>query len=254
MKVGLIGLGVVGKAQARMFGKYVHVTYDPAYDETYPDRELEECDFAVISVGTPSREDGSANLDYVFTAYNKLPPRLPAIIRSTVPPTTCNTLMRFREAHTAHVPEFLQEREAGEWHDSTDVPFMILGGPPLARAYFQPFLSKVFPGTIHNCSALEAEIIKYTANLYGAMRVTFVNEMAKICALYGANWEEVRLGWMKDPRITPQYTRYRGFSPGFGGPCWPKDLSALIASSREQGYDPQFLQAIEDANERFKNE
>lgn len=251
MKVGLIGMGVVGKAQERMFRNHVHVTYDPAYDDVYPYQTLRECDFAVISVGTPSREDGSANIDYVFNAYNSLPSHLPVILRSTVPPGTCNNLMRFREAHTAHVPEFLQEREGGEWRESTDIPFMILGGPPQARSFFWPFLAKVFPGVIHGCSALEAEFIKYSANLYGALRVTFINEMANICNLYGASWEEVRLGWLKDPRMTPQYTHYRGFPPGFHGPCWPKDLSALIAASKEKGYDPQFLQAIQDANERF---
>ncbi len=253
MRVALIGLGVVGKAQAKMFGRFVHTTYDPAYDDTYPARKLGECDFAIIAVNTPSRPDGSANLDYVFNAYNKLPPRLPIVIRSTVVPGTCNSLMRFREAYTAHVPEFLQERKGAEWPDSTDVPFMILGAPPQARNFFRPFLTKVFPGAIHECSALEAELIKYSANLYGATRVTFVNEMAQICKLHGVRWDEVRHGWLKDPRMTPQYTGYDGFERGFGGPCWPKDLSALIAASREHGYEPEFLQAIQDSNERFKS-
>ncbi len=253
MKVGLIGLGVVGTAQARMFDRYVHVTYDPKYNDRYPQEELKACDFAVIAVPTPSREDGSANIDYVFEAFNRLPSKLPVVIRSTVPPGTTNQLMRFREAHVTFVPEFLQEREEGEWRNSTDVPFLILGAPPQARSYFWPLLQKVFPGNIHGCSAIEAEIIKYAANLYGAARVTFVNEMAQICKLYGVRWEEVRQGWLKDPRMTPQYTEYDGFEPGWGGPCWPKDIAALIAASREKGYEPEFLQAIQDSNERFRS-
>jgi len=130
---------------------------------------------------------------------------------------------------------------------------LILGASPAARSFFWPILKQVFPGVIHGCSALEAELIKYSANLYGATRVTFVNEMARISQLYGANWEEIRRGWLKDPRMTPQYLGYDGFEPGYGGPCWPKDLSALIAASREHGYEPEFLQAIQDSNERFKS-
>ncbi len=252
MKIGIIGMGVVGQAQSRMFAKHDQVTYDPAYNETYPFHELKECEFAVIAVGTPSKEDGSANLEYVFSAYNKLPSHLPVMLRSTVPPGTTNKLMRYRESHTVHVPEFLQERQGGGWKESTDVPFLILGGPPQARTFFWSRIAQVFPGRIHGCSAIEAELIKYTANLYGATRVTFVNEMANICAVHGANWEEVREGWLKDPRMTPEYTKYRGFPPGFGGPCWPKDLKALIADAKEYGYDAEFLKSIQEANTRFK--
>jgi nucleotide sugar dehydrogenase len=252
MHVGIIGMGVVGKAQSRMFKDHHQVTYDPVHNDTYPAADLKECDFAIIAVGTPSREDGSANLDYVFTAFNRLPPKLPVIIRSTVPPGTSHKLMQYRESHVVHVPEFLQERKGGEWKESTDVPFLIIGGPPQARDFFWPLLKKVHPGKIHGCSALEAEFIKYSANLYGALRVTFVNEMFRICRTYGANWEEVRLGWLKDPRMTPQYTAMDGFGPGFSGPCWPKDLAALISASTEHGYKPEFLQAIQDANTRFQ--
>src|SRR5262249_23046760 len=94
-------------------------------------------------------------------------------------------------------------------------------------------------------------LAKYTANLYWATRVTFVNEMAAIASTFGEDWEEVRAAWLMDSRIDPAYTAMEGFPPGFGGRCWPKDLAALIAASGDAGYFPGFLAAVEDENHNF---
>lgn len=252
MNVAIIGLGIVGSAQARMFSKYVHVTYDPQFNDSYPADAIENCDFAVISVGTPSNPDGSNNLNYVYQAFGLLPVAMPVLIRSTINPGTVADLQSLHpNALICHAPEFMHEREGGAWKESSHVPFLVLGGTPEARDFFRPKIQMVYPGRIHECSSLESELVKYTGNLYLAAKVTFVNEMANICKTYGVDWEKVRDGWIEDPRTTPAYTHYEGFPPGFGGRCWPKDLSALIASCEEAGYKPEFLQAIQDANRRF---
>jgi len=94
---------------------------------------------------------------------------------------------------------------------------------------------------------------KFVANLNWALRVTFVNEMGRICGALGADWDEVREGWLMDGRLgTSEYTRFYGFPPGFGGRCWPDNLAAIIAASEKAGYKPQFLAAVAEANARFR--
>ena len=99
------------------------------------------------------------------------------------------------------------------WQRSADVPYMILGGDPDATQFFHE-RRQVFPGMIHECSAVESELAKYAANLYWAARVTFVNEFALICKRFGVNYENVRAAWLSDPRMTSVYTKRAGYPPG----------------------------------------
>jgi UDPglucose 6-dehydrogenase len=255
MTVAIIGMGVVGKAQADLFRPgYSLVTYDIANGNPYPAREIAACEMAVIAVGTPQLPGGHANLDYVLAALGDLPPHVPALVRSTLPPGTTNRLQAVnRNRLIAHAPEFLTERPGAGRPKSSDVPFLILGGGEVAREYFRRRIETVFGGAIHECTAIEAELAKYTANLYWASRVTFVNEMSQICAAFGADWAKVREAWLEDARIHYDYTAMSDeLGPGFGGACWPKDLAALIAASISAGYDPLFLEDIEAANARFR--
>ena len=157
-----------------------------------------------------------------------------------------------RQAPSCHAPEFMGENVLHSWQKPTDVPYMIIGGRPEATVFFREKFTRVFPGTIHTCSARESELAKYVANLYWATRVTFVNEMANVCRAFGVDYENVRAAWLEDPRMTSVYTQYAGYPPGFDGRCWPKDLKALIVASIDAGYGPEFLRAIEDANARFR--
>jgi UDPglucose 6-dehydrogenase len=260
VRIGVIGLGVVGRAQVRTavmagLGDHEIVTYDPKYDAVYPDGDLRSCDLALICVPTPSDPEFHGRQDQrsVVTAYKRLPPEVPAVIRSTVLPGTTEWLARTwpRSGPVVHVPEFMQEREGGPWPESFLVPFVLLGGEPEARAAVRPLLGDLFPHPLHECRAVEAELAKYVSNLYWATRVTFVNEAVSICWRAGADWEAVRAAWQQDQRVDPAYTAVEGFKPGFGGACWPKDLRALISYCRDHGYVPGFLEAVEQANERF---
>jgi nucleotide sugar dehydrogenase len=251
LRAAVIGLGVVGQAQVRLFGDMVHATYDPAVTEgPYPSGKVAECDLAVVAVGTPQGTDGSADLSCLREALDRIPPEIPVLIRSTIPPGTTAGLEKTRSL-VAHMPEFLNERPDGAWRESRDVPFAVLGGIPAAHDFFTIPLGRagVQPAC---CTGLEAELVKYTANCFLAAKVTFVNEMARVCEAFGADWEGVRRGWLDDPRAGWSHTKVEG--PGFGGRCLPKDLSALIKASEGAGYMPEFLWALEEANARFQAE
>jgi len=252
MRVAIIGMGVVGRGQAEMFGPHVAATYDIT-DEEFPGDAIDSCDFAIIATGTPALPDGQADLSQIDDAMSYLDPGMPVLIRSTVPPGATDLRQVVRTGFVAYAPEFLYEGKTGPWHRSADVPFMLLGGRPEARAWFRPHLRDVFPGPIRGCPAVVAELAKYTANLHWATQVTFVNEMASICDRYGVSWEDVRGAWLMDRRISPDHTAMAGFGPGFGGRCWPKDLAAMIAAAAAAGYKAEFLAAVQAANGRFRD-
>lgn len=252
MRVAVIGLGVIGQAQVDMFGHTQTVTYDPVHHSAYPTARIAECDFAVICVGTPPTPDGYADLSYVEAAVSELPEDLPAMLRSTVPPGTTDRFLGRTGRLYCHAPEFMGENVLHSWQRSEDVPYMILGGDPESTRFFHERFARVFPGRFHECSAVESEMAKYVTNLYWAARVTFINEMALICQHFGIDYENVRQAWLNDPRVTSEYTKRAGYPPGFDGRCWPKDLVALIAASEDAGYDPEFLKAVEVANDRFR--
>jgi len=254
MKVAIIGLGVIGTAQVDMFHEHDLVTYDPQDHDTYPDREIRACDFAIVCVGTPEGPDGRANLDYVWTAaVDQLPKTVPVALRSTVPPGTTDLLFGGQKIrHYVHIPEFMGENVLHSWQHPTDVPYMIIGGRPEATVFFRDKFTRVFPGTIHTCTAKESELAKYAANLYWATRVTFVNEFAKVCESFGVDYERVREAWLQDPRMSKVYTQRAGYPPGFDGRCWPKDLAALIGASGDAGYFPMFLKSVQTCNDRFR--
>ena len=91
-------------------------------------------------------------------------------------------------------------------------------------------------------------------NIYFATKVTFANEMRKVCEAFGADYWMVREGWALDPRVDPMHTAVFPQNPGFGGKCLPKDLNALISAAREVGYEAEFFQEVWRSNKRFRGE
>jgi UDPglucose 6-dehydrogenase len=246
-------LGVIGSAQKRAFtaAGFPVVGYDPAEGLDYPD--LAGVEFAVGCLPTHALPDGRCNLEAVFSAVSRLPEDIPLLLRSTVPPGTMDVIASRRSGLTAYAPEFMYENPTGPWQESTDVPYVLLGGDFDAVTFFAPHLLAVYgSGKITTTTMLTAELAKYTINLYWATKVTFVNEMAAVTAAFGGDWEYVRSCWLADPRVNESYTRMDGFPPGFGGRCWPKDLSALISHCHAGSlHSPQFLQSVQEANARF---
>jgi UDPglucose 6-dehydrogenase len=213
-----------------------------------------------MAVGTPSANDGSANLAFLFEAAADIGKHLeqPAIIvnKSTVPVGTAERVSRIIGEHTkvkfvvASNPEFLKEGAAVEDFMSPDR--VVIGtededAREVLHRLYKPFFRQ--SERIVFMSARSAEITKYACNAYLATRISFINDIANLCDLVGADVESVRIGMGTDPRIGNKFL-YPGV--GYGGSCFPKDTRALINTAREHGMSMSLVAAAERINEQQK--
>jgi len=223
-------------------------------------RSVERSDVIVIAVGTPPDEDGSADLQHVLAAARAIGEHMnqPKIVitKSTVPVGTAARIRAEIEKHTSvsfHVcsnPEFLKEGAAVD--DFMKPDRVIVGvdsedaGRVLAELY-APFVRTGNP--IIFMDTPSAEMTKYAANAMLATRISFMNQMARLCEAVGADVTLVRKGIGSDRRIGPAFL-FPG--PGYGGSCFPKDVKALMRTAEENGMRLDILESVEAANERQK--
>jgi UDPglucose 6-dehydrogenase len=219
-----------------------------------------------IAVGTPEGEDGSADLGYVKAVAESIAQHITdpvlVVVKSTVPVGTCDIVEQIiRErlgARGAKVtfsvasnPEFLKE---GAAIDDFRRPDRIVCGvsDSFAEATFKEIYSPFIfddPGKLLIMDRRSSELTKYGANAMLATRISFMNEMAQLCERVGANIDNVRLGMGSDPRIGRKFL-YAG--PGYGGSCFPKDVSALVRSGEKYGVNLSVLKAVTGANANQK--
>ena len=222
--------------------------------------------FQFIAVGTPPDEDGSADLQYVLAVASSIGEQMNdykvIVDKSTVPVGTADkvrariaeVLQRRGESEiefdVVSNPEFLKE---GAAIDDFMKPDRIIVGTDnprtseLLRALYAPFNrnhDRVIAMDIRS-----AELTKYAANAMLATKISFMNELANIAELVGADIEQVRIGIGSDPRIGYSFI-YPGI--GYGGSCFPKDVQALERSARELGYQARILESVEQVNYRQK--
>ncbi|MFZ0994696.1 MAG: hypothetical protein WAO09_01770 [Candidatus Dormiibacterota bacterium] len=252
MRVGLVGLGHVGSLMREWFSGHADlVEYDVATHAVYPESQLRTCDFAVVAVGTPAREDGSCDTTQVQQAVARLPVKR-VLLRSTVPPGTTEEMCRQTGKQICFVPEYVGETSFSELWSGADahVPFMIFGGEPETRHYFiEQLLPILGPNKVlFQCASSEAELIKYMENAYFATKVAFVNEFFEISRHFDIDWNTVREGWLLDPRVERDHTAVFPNARGFSGRCLPKDLSAAIRFAVDAGWRPQLLEAVDQSN------
>jgi len=217
------------------------------------------------AVGTPPDEDGSADLKYVLNVARTFAENLQQytilVTKSTVPVGTAakvkQTIERILaergvdvEFDVASNPEFLKEGAAIKDFMSPD---RVVIGTETERA--RTVLSRLYKPFMLSGERLiftdipSAEMIKYAANSMLATRISFMNDIANLCELVGADVNMVRKGIGSDSRIGRKFL-YPGC--GYGGSCFPKDVKALIKTAQKAGYDMKVLRAVEDVNERQK--
>lgn len=226
---------------------------------------LDEVEVVFSAVGTPPDEDGSADLSYVLAVAHEVGANmnhyLTVVTKSTVPVGTAKLVKAaIREEldrrgvdiefDVASNPEFLKEGAAIKDFMSPD---RVVVGVESERAktlmtrLYSPFMLNNFRVIFTDIPS--AEMIKYAANSMLATRISFMNDIANLCELVGADVNMVRKGIGSDTRIGSKFL-YPGC--GYGGSCFPKDVKALIKTAEQQGYTMRVLRAVEEVNEAQK--
>lgn len=220
---------------------------------------------AFIAVGTPPGEDGSADLQYVIQVANTIGTYmngyLVVVTKSTVPVGTAakvkETIARALNKRNENIdfdvasnPEFLKEGAA--INDFLKPDRIVIGveterAKTLLRSLYEPFVLNGHPVLFMDIPS--AEMTKYAANAMLATKISFMNDIANLCELLGANVNEVRKGIGSDARIGTKFI-YPGI--GYGGSCFPKDVKALIKTGEQNNYKLRILTAVDDVNDDQK--
>ncbi|NDK55128.1 UDP-glucose dehydrogenase family protein [Pontibacter fetidus] len=227
---------------------------------------IQGCDAAFIAVGTPPGEDGSADLKYVLAVARAIGHHmndyLVVVTKSTVPVGTAQKVRQAIEEElaargadipfdVASNPEFLKEGAAIE--DFLKPDRIVVGvasekAEDVMTKLYKPFLMNGHPLIFMDIPS--AEMTKYAANAMLATKISFMNDIANLCEIMGADVNMVRRGIGSDARIGNKFI-YPGI--GYGGSCFPKDVKALIRTAGENGYEMRVLKSVEEVNEHQKS-
>jgi UDPglucose 6-dehydrogenase len=226
---------------------------------------IKDAEVVFIAVGTPPDEDGSADLKYVLGVASSIGEHmthpLVVVTKSTVPVTTAEKVRKALQTaldkrgvkmdfYVASNPEFLKEGAAIE--DFMKPDRIVVGtdrveAEEIMKKLYKPFLMNGHPIIFMDIPS--AEMTKYAANAMLATKISFMNDVANLCEIMGADVNMVRKGIGSDTRIGQKFI-YPGV--GYGGSCFPKDVKALIKTAKEQGYNMRILNSVEDVNEAQK--
>jgi len=235
------------------------LAFTTAFDEA-----VAAADVVFVAVGTPSRRgDGEADLTYVFEAARQIAramrPETVVVVKSTVVVGTCRKVAEIIRAERPGVafsvasnPEFLREGSAIE--DFMRPDRVVVGAEDaraedVLRRLYRPLYLRETPILV---STLEnAELTKYAANAFLALKITFINEIADLCEKVGADVQKVASGIGLDKRIGGKFLHA---GPGYGGSCFPKDTSALAATGQRHGAPLRLVETTIDVNDRRKRD
>ncbi|HEX2456791.1 MAG TPA: UDP-glucose/GDP-mannose dehydrogenase family protein [Vicinamibacterales bacterium] len=213
-----------------------------------------------IAVGTPTGEDGSADLQHVLGVAKELAQAMNGykviVNKSTVPVGTSGKVREIIRRETTHPfsvvsnPEFLKQGAAID--DFMKPDRVVIGAEDpraaeLMRELYAPFTRTGAPIMMMDCAS--AELCKYAANAMLATRISFMNEISNVCEAVNANVDAVRLAVASDRRIGPSFL-FPGV--GYGGSCFPKDVKALLRFASDRDYDFRILRAVEAVNDNQK--
>ena len=218
-----------------------------------------DADVIFIGVGTPEREDGSANLDYVFTVCRQIAENIEkdclVVVKSTVPIGTNDRIEEFLKDNVknnvnievASNPEFLAQGTAVR--DTLYASRIVIGtesekAKVILREIYNPFNQPIVA-----TNRRSAEMVKYASNDFLALKISFINEIANLCELVGANIEDVTKGMSYDKRIGDKFLNA---GLGYGGSCFPKDTKALHWLANDHGYELKTIKAAIEVNENQK--
>ncbi len=267
-KIAIIGYGYVGKGLVDFFKDHFEVRIFDVNSEIKDVRisskdEINECELGIISVPTPMSQDASVDLSYVESVLEWLDTPV-ILIKSTVPPGTTDSFVKKYNKKIAFSPEYMGESSyVTQWwlgildpRDMKKHHFQIFGGERNTTSQILQFFKKVFgpiPQLIQT-DAKTAELTKYMENSWGATKVMFCNEFARIAETFDVDYDELRELWLLDGRIHRMHTAVFKDKRGFGGKCFPKDINGIVKAAEKAGYLPKLLQEVINSNARIREE
>lgn len=230
------------------------IDYTTDYQSAY-----KEADAIFIGVGTPEQPDGSANLSYIATVARQIAETIErdclVVVKSTVPVGTNDKVEQFIhdflihdvKVEVASNPEFLAQGSAV--HDTLHAERIIIGteskwAEELLTRIYEPFQLPIV-----SVNRRSAEMIKYASNDFLALKISYMNDIANLCELVGADIQDVAQGMGYDPRIG---SKFLNAGIGFGGSCFPKDTKALEYLARQNGYELRTVKSAIDVNKDQK--
>ena len=219
---------------------------------------LKDCAAVFIAVGTPQGEDGSADMSYVLAAAKEIydlckktgKKDLVVVTKSTVPVGTADEIRKIvgDNIKVASNPEFLREGNAID--DFMNPDRIVIGCDDALSAEVLSEIYKPLEGKrLVKTTTKTSELIKYTANAFLATKIAFINEIADLCEKTGADIKELAAAVGLDSRIGEKFLNP---GPGFGGSCFPKDVSAIINTAKNNGVDLSIVSEVEASNKRRK--
>ncbi len=263
----------IDKSKVEMMKQGISPIYEPGLDEllkrNHDEGRLDftidyknaykDADLIFIGVGTPEREDGSANLDYVFNVCRQIAENAErdclVVVKSTVPIGTNDRIEEFLKENVknniqievASNPEFLAQGTAVV--DTLYAKRIVIG---VESKKAEELLKEVYEGynqPIVVTNRRSAEMVKYASNDFLALKISFMNEIANFCEMVGADVEDVAKGMSFDPRIGDKFLNA---GIGYGGSCFPKDTKALHWLANDNGYELKTIKATIEVNENQK--
>lgn len=263
--IGIVGQGFVGNAVYQKFKKYYDVlTYDINQELCNSDLDnlVRKSDYIFVCLPTPMNLDGNCDLNIIESSLLELNTLTKfevvgsktVIIKSTIPPgTTKKFNKQFSHLNIVFNPEFLTERNAVE--DYNNQNRIIIGGKrPYSTSVVRIF-SKVFPKAhIIKTDSTHAEMVKYLTNTFLSTKVSFANEIYQICQEVDVDYDKVVEYATLDERLGKSHWMVPGHDGdfGFGGHCFPKDLSALIKLSEDLNTTNNVLKSVRDTNDEVR--
>lgn len=255
MKIGIIGIGVVGKAIKEGFEYIGHnvVPYDLKLESTKIEDVL-DCEVVYITVSTPIGLNGECDLTSVYDVVNKLNDlsfKGLVAIKSTVEPGSTNKLSeQFNKLRFVFVPEFLKERCA--FDDFVFNNNILVVGATNEQDY-EIVVRSHGNLPVHKMKMLpiEAELMKYFSNTYKATKITFANSFNKVCQHFGANYGVIKDAFLFHGVGESHYLNVNEQFGGYGGVCLPKDTKAMKSLCKKYNIDVDIFKFIDEENEKF---
>lgn len=261
INIGIVGYGFVGKALHALFDdshKFNVIIYDPNinnYSSDLHKDSINSAHYAFVCVPTPCNDDGSCDTSIIKDAISWIKSDI-VIIRSTIPPGTTKSLYDLRNK-IVFQPEYIGETIDHPLIDHHSHGFVIIGSESkydaqrVAELYKTVFNSNI---KFYFTDSTTAELCKYMENSFFAAKVMFCNEFYSMAENFGVNYDELRELWLADPRVNRDHTFVYNDNRGFSGKCLPKDVSAIISKSKEEGYKPKLLEALMNINAEYRKD